>query len=131
MDNEPRGEVSLKLDGKARTLVFDWDALARLKTELGSDFDVKIGQAGYDFDLDVLALALAIGLRRHWPEVTPEMVKVAGPSLVEVIDKLRQALNLAFYGSKEAPISTVNPPNRQARRASSSKKAKKRPTARA
>ncbi len=131
MDNEPRGEVSLKLDGKARTLVFDWDALARLKTELGADFDVKIGQAGYDFDLDILAVALAIGLRRHWPDVTPEAVKAAGPSLVEVIDTLRQALNLAFSGSKEAPAPAVNPPSRRARRASSSKKAKKRPTARA
>ncbi len=129
MLNERRGEVGLEVDGEQRSLVFDWDALARLETELGSDFDVKIAQAGYNLDLPVLATALAIGFKRNWPEVTPDLVKKAGPPLVRVIEALGQALNLAFYGSTEAPTAPVNPPtNRRSRRASSSRKAKKRPT---
>ena len=129
MVNERRGEVGLEIDGQNRPLVFDWDALARLETELGSDFDVKIAQAGYDLDLGILASVLAVGLQREWPEVTPEIIKQAGPPLVRVIEALGQALNLAFYGSTEAPPATANPPNRRARRANSSPKGKKRRTA--
>ena len=129
MVNERRGEVGLEIAGQVRPLIFDWDALARLEAELGSDFDVKIAQAGYDLDLEVLATALAVGFRREWPDVTPDLVKKAGPPLVRVIEALGQALNLAFYGSTEAPAAPANPPNRRSRRAGSSKKGKKRPTA--
>lgn len=130
MLNERRGEVGLEIDGKMRSLVFDWDALARLETEIGADFDVKIAQAGYDLDLKILAIALAVGFKRNWPEVTPELIMKVGPALVRVIEALGQALNLAFYGSMEVPKAPVNPPmNRLSRRASSSRKAKKRPTA--
>ena len=132
--NERRGEVGLEIDGELRPLVFDWDALARLEKELGPDFDTKIAQAGYDLNLKVLATALAVGLKRSWPKVTPDLVMRAGPPLVKVIEVLGQALNLAFYGSTEAPTAPVNPPvspptNRRSRRASSSRKGKKLPTA--
>lgn len=129
--NEHKGEVTLEIAGEPRVLVFDWDALARLSEELGTDFDTKIAQAGYDLDLSVLAVALTVGFRREWPEATPEIIKRSGPPLVKVVEALGQALNLAFYGSREAPTGPVNPPTRRSRREASSKKGKKQHTARA
>ncbi len=116
---EHQQEVSIEIGGKARAVAFDWDALAKLKDAIGPEFDVKIAQAGYELDTAVLAVALSVGLKQHWPEVTPEIVKEASPPLIEVIEALERALHPAFYGSKEA-----NPPNRKARRASASAMAK-------
>jgi hypothetical protein len=125
VDNEHRGEVSIVIDGKPRTVIFDWDAIARLKNALGTDFDGKIAQAGSELDMETLAVALSVGLQRGWPKVSPTVVQAQSPPVVEVIRVLGDALNLAFYGNTEAPPATVNPPNRQSRRASSSRRAKK------
>ena len=119
MQNEQRDEVGLEIGGKLRPLIFDWEALAELRDAIGPEFDVKIAQAGYEFNTGVLAVALSVGLKRDWPEVTPEIVKAASPPLIEVIEALERALHPAFYGSKEA-----NPPNRKARRANASAMAK-------
>ena len=113
--NEQCGEVTIEIGGKARAVVFDWDALAKLRDEIGPEFDVKIAQAGYEFNTDVLAMALSVGLKRHWPEVTPEIVRAASPPIIEVIKTLERALRPAIYGGQEA-----NPPNRKARRAGAS-----------
>ncbi len=117
--NEYREEVTIQIAGEARTVTFDWEALGRLRAEVGPGFDEKIAKAGYEFNTGVLAVALAIGLKRDWPEVTPEIVKAASPAILEVIEALERALHPAFYGGKDA-----NPPNRKARRASASAMAK-------
>ena len=119
MQNEQRDQVGLEIGGKRRPLVFDWAALGQLRAGIGPEFDVKIAKAGYEFNINVLAVALAIGLKRDWPEVTPEIVKAASPAILEVIEALERALHPAFYGSKEA-----NPPNRKMRRANASATAK-------
>lgn len=118
--NEHQQEVSIEIGGKPRVVIFDWEALAELRDAIGPEFDVKIAQAGYEFNTGVLAVALSVGLKRHWPGVTPEVVKAASPAILEVIEALERALHPAFYGSKEA-----NPPNRKARRASASATAKR------
>ena len=119
MQNEQRDQVGLEIGGKRRPLVFDWEALAELRAEIGPEFDVKIAQAGYEFNTGVLAVALSVGLKRHWPEVTPEIVRAASPPIIEVIKTLERALHPAMYGDKEAIH-----PNRKARRASASAIAK-------
>lgn len=110
MRNTRRGEVSLEMAGEVRTVVFDWDALSRLEAALGEDFDQKIAQAGYKMDLPVLAIALAAGLAKGWSEVTPELVREAAPPVLVTMEVLGKALNLAFYGTEEAPEATENPP---------------------
>ncbi len=117
--SEHQQEVSIEIAGKARTVVFDWAALGQLRCAVGPGFDEKIAKAGYEFNTNVPAVALAIGLKRDWPEVTPEIVKAASPAILEAIEALERALHPAFYGSKDA-----NPPNRKTRRANASAMAK-------
>ncbi len=117
--NERQQEVSIEIAGQARTVVFDWEALGRLRAEVGPGFDEKIAKAGYEFNTGVLAVALSVGLKRHWPEVTPEIVSEASPAIIKVIETLERALHPAMYGDKEATH-----PNRKARRASASAMAK-------
>ncbi len=129
--NEQRDEIGLEIGGKLRPLVFDWETLARLRAELGPDFDAGLTQAFYDLDVKAIAVVLAIGFKRDWPEVTPELVMQAAPPLVTTIKALGQALNLALYGSTEAPAAGGSTLNRRARRANSSQNGKKRHTVRA
>ncbi len=110
MRNERRGEIALDVAGESRLLVFDWNALARLESELGEDFDQKIAQAGYKMDLGTLAIALAVGFTKHWPEVTAQLITEEAPPVIKTMEVLGKALNLAFYGSEEAPEAVENPP---------------------
>ncbi|MCH8208540.1 MAG: hypothetical protein IIA62_05750 [Nitrospinae bacterium] len=71
MIKDQHGKVDIKIEGKARMVFFDWDGLDRLRAEVGPDFDEKIAKAGYEFNTDVLAIALSAGLKYYWPEVTP------------------------------------------------------------
>ena len=131
MVNAHRGEVSLEIAGKARTVVYDWDALARLKVALGPDYDEKIAQAGLTLDLEPLATALAIGLARDWPDVTAEKLKALSPPVIEVTDAIGTALTRAFYGEAEVPAQPrVDPLFRRVRRALSLRRRSGRPSAR-
>ena len=113
MQNEQRDQVGLEIGGKRRPLVFDWEALARLRAQLGPDFAASLTQYFYDLDVEGIASVLAVGLKRGWPEVTPELVIQAGPPLVTTVKALGQALNLALYGSTEAPAADGTTLNRR------------------
>ena len=114
LTNGYNGEASLVVPGRGECRVrYSWDAIARLKTDLGDDWDTAISKAMLAADLDVIAKALAIGLREGWPDVTPDAVKAANPPIALAYSAVRQALNLAFLGTVEAPAAPdQNPPKR-------------------
>jgi len=108
LPNAHRGEVAIEGLG---TLRYDWHAIARLVDEFGKDFDTKLSAAARDFDVDVIAAAVAIGLGG---EATVDDVKRAAPPLVPTVAAVLDALNLAFHGQREAPPANgdANPPRK-------------------
>ncbi len=112
MTNTHVGEATLTLDGKEYILVYDWDAIARLQSSLGKDFDQKIAQASIDVNLEVIAQTLSIALIKRNP-LTVEEIKALSPPILEVTSALGRALNLAFYGKEtlEQEVAAQQPEN--------------------
>lgn len=91
-------------------LRYDWHAIGRLTDEIGKDFDARISAAARDFDVDVIARVVAIGLGGDW---TADAVKDAAPPMVPTVSAVLEALNVAFHGQREAPPAdpgAANPP---------------------
>lgn len=97
--NQYRGEVAVEIGGEMRVLRFSWDALARAKADVGD----QLFNAVVDMDFDLMARLLTAGLAEAWPEVTADEIRSLSPPVLVIQQALIQALNLAFYGSKEGP----------------------------
>jgi hypothetical protein len=100
MDANHTGETSLSLGDQQLTLVFDWRAMSAVRTLLkgGDIFAALAGQ-----DPDMLAALVAIGARRHHPDVTAESVLDASPPLVQTQAAVVKAINRAFWGAEVPP----------------------------
>lgn len=87
------GEARLAFGGREFTLVYDWRAFSALG---------KAGFTGLDaltpYEPERLAEILAIGLRRHHPEMTAEAVFAASPPFVPVIEAVARAIGYALAG---------------------------------
>lgn len=106
MDNRYSGKVDLEIAGRKHVLHFTWEALAKLKTEFGSDYNGVIGRACLEGDPDVLARALACGLS---PAVGFDEIRAASPPLFYAAAKVDTALKYAYFGSLEVPRVAENP----------------------
>lgn len=106
MDNRYTGAVEIVIAGKTHVLRYDWDALAKLKTEFGKDYNEVLGVACREGDTDVLARALMAGLS---PAVGLDDIKKASPPLLVVTVAIDTALKYAYFGSKEIPPLAGNP----------------------
>jgi len=100
------------MSGESLVLCYDWEAIGKLVTELGKDFDSKISAASIDFDLPVLAIALSIGLEKHQPgRFPPKAIMHLSPPVIHMIAGIQQAITVAFHGSLEVPgDQESNPP---------------------
>jgi hypothetical protein len=111
--NTYTGEVPLQLAGRTFVLVYDWTALARVKSEIGDDALKLVLDGG---DPASLAKVIAAGLARHHPEMSDAAVMAASPPLVPTVAKVKEALAYAYWGPKGEPEETKeNPPGRMAR----------------
>lgn len=109
--NALRGEVYVEIAGQPMRLRYDWDAVARLKSELGEAFEIRVSDAIRTWDVDTLSVVLSIGLRHEHPEATPEAIRAASPPLGPCQQAIIEALNLAFHGTTEVPDQPdENPP---------------------
>ncbi|HEX9904631.1 MAG TPA: hypothetical protein VGA77_06675 [Propylenella sp.] len=117
MANRYRGEVAITIGERACTLVYDWQALATLRTEVGEDWTDRVAAIERTTDVDLLARVAAIGLKREWPECTAEQIMQASPPFGLLIVGVMKALTLSFWGERgpEADDGT-RPPSRQASR---------------
>jgi hypothetical protein len=114
MPNPHRGEARIKIGRKTYTVAYDWNAIAALKEELGSEFDQKISEAAVECDLRVLASVLRIGLvKHHGDALSDQDIIDASPPVVQVNTAIQTALTRAFHGTDEPPEEggEENPPN--------------------
>lgn len=105
MDANHTGETTLDLGGRLVTLVFDWRAMSAVRTLLQGG-DIFAALAGQDPDL--LAALVAIGARRHHPDLTAGAVLEASPPLVRTQAVVVKAINRAFWGAEAPPA--ADPP---------------------
>jgi hypothetical protein len=112
--NAHKGEVSLLLGGKEHIVLYDWNALAKVQAQLGTDFDRKLAEATTQMNVAVLADVLSAGLERH-NAMTADEIKAASPPVMDVVMAIIKAMNIAFHGTttpaKEAKADAEeNPP---------------------
>lgn len=99
-DSNHTGETTVAIGGRDLVMVFDWRALSAVGTLLKGQ-DVFAALAGQDPDL--LASIVAIGLRRHHPDMTADAVRDASPPLLPTIGATVKALNRAYWGAEAPP----------------------------
>lgn len=97
MDSPHAGEVVLSLGGKDCTIVYDWRALSVLSKEVGMDGLDLVGR-----DAETLAKVLAIGLRRHHPDITADAIADMSPPYMPVLTAVMRALAYAMHGPEVA-----------------------------
>lgn len=110
MVNKYAGDVRLNIGRASCRLRYDWTAFGVLKTELGDNYDQALSLAFMQEDLPVIAQALVIGLEHHHPgRFTVEMIVAESPPIIPVITAIRQAINLAQFGSVDPPPENPQP----------------------
>ena len=102
-----RGDVQIKLGGSSYSLRYDWAAIGELIREYGDQFDSVVATASANYDVDVVATTLAIGLKRCHPDVfTKEEIMKHSPPLIDAVAAVNDSIMMAFYGSTELPETT-------------------------
>jgi hypothetical protein len=91
MTNRIKGEIALQHDGKAYTMVLDFNALADFEDATGANA-VKVLSSG-DLSIRQMRALFQVGLRRHHPEIT---LTEAGHILQSNMAKLGDAIAAAF-----------------------------------
>lgn len=107
MDNKYTGHVGIELGDIKTHLVYDWEAIAYIKTKYGQDVIQKLYSAE---DADILADVLAAGLKRTSPELTCEDIKRMSPPIFTVIQSIDKALAYAYFGKE---LDKVDPEQEQ------------------
>ncbi len=92
----------MKIGHRKVVVYYNWAGIKRIQDELGLDFEEKIAQACLDTDLETLSKVLAIGTG-----LTVAEIQKASPPVLDVIEGITRAINLAFHGTEE-PV-PVNP----------------------
>lgn len=117
--NPYRGETPLSFGGETYKIVFDWEAIALLQQEYGKkDFDSRVTQAWSMGDVHELAKILSIGLRKHHPDISPEMVMEASPPINVATEAVITGMHRAFNGLDPPSLQEEeqeNPRNRRAK----------------
>lgn len=104
-DNLYTGETVLRLGKKELRLVFDWRALAELRTLYGDGFGEQAFETLSSGDPERVAQVLAVALRRHHQEegFTPESIMDLSPPFGLTIQALQRALLRAHFGDRDPP----------------------------
>lgn len=98
--NKYLGEVVLNIGGKEARLVYDWRALSEIQTKHGASIlkDLFKGVSP-----DTIADILAIGFRKHNPEVTAAAILDASPPFVPMVQAIDKALSFSYFGADGIP----------------------------
>lgn len=98
MMNKYRGEEPLVIGGQEQTLRFTWDAIAKLRSEHGEDFDRKIMTAIDAKDVVFLSEVIAVATGME-----PAAVMAGSPPLVLAGKAIVNALRYAYHGREGQP----------------------------
>jgi hypothetical protein len=96
--NRYRGEQPLQIGERECSLRFTWDAIARLRSEYGEDFDRKIIAAIDTKDVAVLAEVIAVGTG-----LTAHEVMAGSPPLTLAGRAIVDGLRYAYHGQEGQP----------------------------
>ena len=97
--NKYIGTTPIDIEGQQLTLAFTWDAIARVREELGDDGQAK-ALAG---DLEALSVLVAIGLSKHHGDWTADKVRVISPPVYPTTNAVEVALTAAYFGPNGVP----------------------------
>ena len=97
MANKYTGETSVKIQNKTYRLVYDWEALAEVKSIYGGDDIITRLNTGEDPKL--LARVLAVGLKKFHPEITVEKILTISPPIFYIVKSIDDAFTLAYFGA--------------------------------
>ena len=100
MRNAYTATATIACESGALTVQFDYEALAAIRTEMKAEEVFGIVASG---DLDAFCSLLAIGLRRHHPDMTAAKVKELSPPLALAQDAVNDALLYAHFGPDGPP----------------------------
>lgn len=98
--NKYTGEVEVKIGNKLCKLVFDWRCLAEIQTKYGVDI---LKELSHGISFDIVADVLAIGLKKHNPEMTKDAILDESPAFVSMVKAIDKALAFAYFGADELP----------------------------
>lgn len=98
--NKYTGEVPVKVGDKVCTLFFSWRALAEVQSKHGTDI---LKELSHGMSFDIIADVLAIGFKKHNPEMTKEAIMDASPAFVPMVQAVDKALAFAYFGADDMP----------------------------
>ena len=98
MENKYTGEVPLKIGDQEGILVFDWAALAAVKSQITQAEMDNLAQLAPD----KLAIMAACGFKKKSPAITLEVIMAASPPIMEVATAIDRALLFAYHGPEAA-----------------------------
>lgn len=111
--NPVRGESPLVVDGRAYTLVLDFNALCTAESALGIDIDEIIPRYERGLSLTLVRGMVWAALQRHHPEIT---IEKAGDLISQAgLPAARTALNAAMtnaFGGSADKEGAKSPPKR-------------------
>lgn len=97
--NKYTGEVGIKLDGKEYTVIYDLRALAAIQSKYGNDTIATL--RAETITAMEMADILSIGLKRHHPEMTADVILDLSPPLIVMSDAVNLAIAYAWFGPTE------------------------------
>lgn len=98
MTNKYTGEIPLKIGEKNGILVFDWRALAAIKSKFSHE---QLGLLTEQSPA-VLAEMLVMGFQKHSKDITFDDVMDASPAIAEMVAAIDTALLFAYQGPETA-----------------------------
>lgn len=100
--NPYAGEVSIQIGGRECILLFDYGALARMRTAFGERYTMAVNAALGTGDVEAIVQIASIALQAR-NAMTPEEVSAARPPIVPLVEALARAFAYAWWGPTGLP----------------------------
>ena len=98
MENKYTGEVPFKVGEKDGTLVYDYNALAVVKSQITQAELDNLAQLAPD----KLAIMAAAGFQKKSPDITAEYIMDKSPPIMALATAIDRALLFAYHGPENA-----------------------------
>lgn len=98
MENKYTGEVPLKVGDKQGILVFDYAALALVRSQISQNEMDNLAQ----LSPDKLAIMAACGFKKKSPDITADFIMEQSPPIMTLATAIDRALLFAYHGPEEA-----------------------------
>ena len=96
MANKYTGVVKIQIGKQTYNLVFNWNAIAEVKSFYKADDLVTKLNSGAEPML--LANVLAAGLKENHPEITAKQIIQQSPPIYNMVKAIDQAMAYAYFG---------------------------------